>query len=301
MPHAHKSSVRFFFFLLAPLAVAAADDQPTLKNIDLNAMRGFVGSSARVFEIKSGEANVGLPFLQRIQVGRDIAMLIVRNEGTAPLGPNINVRFYNTYGMELAQGLVSFEADPVLPGGFGAKQIELAIAPVDRILAASAISLAPDWKTLRYVTVHSDGNPALTAGTSTRRLRQPFVQEQKARPAILERHVGSTNIGNVAVDAKWGSYGAYLQRFIDTVQIQWERIMLERGNPAVGSVVTVKLIMNDEGKITRIVKVDSTANDSASRACVSAITDRAPYGPWTDDMRTALGKQQEITFSFFYQ
>ena len=32
-----------------------------------------------------------------------------------------------------------------------------------------------------------------------------------------------------------------------------------------------------------------------------AITDRAPYGPWTDDMIAMLGKQQEMTFTFYYQ
>jgi hypothetical protein len=30
-------------------------------------------------------------------------------------------------------------------------------------------------------------------------------------------------------------------------------------------------------------------------------TDRAPYGPWTDDMKAVLGSQQEMTFTFYYQ
>jgi len=37
------------------------------------------------------------------------------------------------------------------------------------------------------------------------------------------------------------------------------------------------------------------------RACVSAITTRAPYGDWTDDMIAVLGSEQEMTFSFYYQ
>jgi hypothetical protein len=59
--------------------------------------------------------------------------------------------------------------------------------------------------------------------------------------------------------------------------------------------------MDSEGKIARIVNVDSTANETASRACISAITDRAPYGAWPDDMRAVLGEQQEMTFTFYYQ
>ncbi len=133
--------------------------------------------------------------------------------------------------------------------------------------------------------------------------RPQLVKTIQSRPAILsENKFGTTNIGNVAVDAKWSNYGAYLQRMIDTVQIQWERIVLEQNaNPIVGSSVTVKFIMDDAGKIARIVNVDTSANETASRACLSAITDRAPYGPWTDDMKAVLGEQQEMTFTFYYQ
>lgn len=135
------------------------------------------------------------------------------------------------------------------------------------------------------------------------RPRPQITQTVKARPAILaERLAGTKNIGPTAVDARWSNYGAYLQRMIDTVQIQWERILIEwRANPATNSTVTVKFVMDDGGRIAEIVNVDSTANDTASRACVSAITDRAPYGEWTDDMKAVLGSKQEMTFTFHYQ
>ena len=47
--------------------------------------------------------------------------------------------------------------------------------------------------------------------------------------------------------------------------------------------------------------VDGTAGNQAEKACTSAITARAPYGPWTDDMIAVLGQSQELTFTFFYQ
>jgi hypothetical protein len=65
--------------------------------------------------------------------------------------------------------------------------------------------------------------------------------------------------------------------------------------------VTVKFVMNDEGRIVDIGVENSTANDTATRACVSAITDRMPYGPWTDDMKAVLGDRQQMTFTFYYQ
>jgi hypothetical protein len=135
------------------------------------------------------------------------------------------------------------------------------------------------------------------------RPRPTIVQQQQVRPAIFaENKLGTSNIGPIAVDARWSNYGAYLQRMIETVQLQWERILSEsKIYPTSGSSVQVKFIMNSEGAITRIVNVESTATDAASRACMSAITDRSPYGKWTDDMTAVLGEQQEMTFKFFYQ
>lgn len=133
--------------------------------------------------------------------------------------------------------------------------------------------------------------------------RPQLVKTIQTRPAILaENKFGTTNIGPTAVDARWSNYGAYLQRMIDSVQIQWERIVIEqKANPVGGSSVTVKFAMNDEGRIVDIGVENSTANDTATRACVSAITDRMPYGPWTDDMKAVLGDRQQMTFTFYYQ
>jgi hypothetical protein len=134
------------------------------------------------------------------------------------------------------------------------------------------------------------------------RPRQMIVSAPKVRPAILaDNPVGTRNVGPVSYDARWSNYGRYLQLLIDSVQIQWERILSEsKIYPPTGTSVTVKFIIDSEGKIARIVNVDNQSTEQAARACVSAITDRAPYGKWTDDMIDMLGKQQEMTFKFFY-
>lgn len=135
------------------------------------------------------------------------------------------------------------------------------------------------------------------------RPRPSVVKQPQVRPAILaERLAGTTNIGPTAVDARWSNYGAYLQRMIEAVQTQWEIFLIEsKVYPAAGSTVTVKFIMDSNGQITQIVSHESTASDGATRACMSAITKPAPYGPWTDDMKAVLGEQQEMTFTFYYQ
>ena len=107
-------------------------------------------------------------------------------------------------------------------------------------------------------------------------------------------------IGPVAVSAKWSNYGGYLQRMINAVQVQWEKLLVENKiTPSAGTVVVVKFIMDSTGKIERIANVESTANDVASRACLSALTVSGPYGDWTDGMKAVLGAQQEITFAFY--
>jgi hypothetical protein len=84
--------------------------------------------------------------------------------------------------------------------------------------------------------------------------------------------------------------------------VQWENILISgKIYPPSGSTVTVTFVLDSEGRIARIVNVENKSSDQASHACVSAITDRAPYGPWTDDMIAMLGKEQEMTFTFYYQ
>lgn len=127
--------------------------------------------------------------------------------------------------------------------------------------------------------------------------------ERRARPAIFtENKIGTANIGPTAVDARWSNYGQYLQQLIETVQIQWDRILIQsRVYPSSGTKVVVKFILNQKGEVARIIGVDGTAGEQGQRACVSAITARSPYGDWTSDMVAVLGEEQEMTFTFYYQ
>jgi hypothetical protein len=135
------------------------------------------------------------------------------------------------------------------------------------------------------------------------RARPQVVKTMQTRPAIFEENkIGTMNVGLRGIDAKWSNYGTYLQKMVEIIQIEFDRLNDEsRIYPPVGSMVTVKFILNNEGKIARIVSVESKATDAAAHTCTSAITDRSPYGPWTDDMKAMLGDEQELTFDFYYQ
>ncbi len=132
---------------------------------------------------------------------------------------------------------------------------------------------------------------------------RPELQQQHTRPAIFEdNQFGTSNIGPIAYNAKWSSYGAYLHKMMEAIQIQWERILIEsRTEPPSGSYVTVKFTLDSKGKITEILDVESTSSEQGKASCVSAITNTAPYGDWSDDMIAILGNSQELTFRFYYE
>ncbi len=146
------------------------------------------------------------------------------------------------------------------------------------------------------------GTPAIdrTRPQDQPRLATTAVQARNA--PTIRNEFGSKNIGAVAYSAKWSAYGEYLQQLIDAVQVQWERLILRSAfYPTSGATVRVVFKIDGTGMISEIVKVDGTGGELAQRLCVSAITERAPYGEWTEDMIALLGKEQELTFTFHYQ
>ena len=113
---------------------------------------------------------------------------------------------------------------------------------------------------------------------------------------------GTKNVGALAYDAKWSAYGEYIQRLIDAVQAQWERLIIRSPvYPTRGTIVRVTFKISSTGNISEIVKVESPREKTAEYLCIIAITERAPYGEWSEDMIALLGKEQEMTFRFFYQ
>ncbi|HEU5080645.1 MAG TPA: hypothetical protein VFT72_15645 [Opitutaceae bacterium] len=136
-----------------------------------------------------------------------------------------------------------------------------------------------------------------------RPLPRPRV-DRNVRPAVLvQNKFGTSNIGPTAIDARWSQYAEYIQKLIETVQVQWERI-LENSHvsPPSGTEVKIRFRLDGaEGAVTEIIESKSTGGTQAERACQSAITARSPYGKWTDDMIAVLGQSQEMTFTFYYQ
>jgi len=139
----------------------------------------------------------------------------------------------------------------------------------------------------------------------TRPMARPRLSEATVNARntpTIKNEFGSKNIGLVAYNAKWSAYGEYMQRMIDAVQAQWDRLLLRSSfYPTAGACVKVVFKLDAKGEISAIAEVDGSGGELAQRLCVSAITERAPYGEWTDDMTAVLGTEQELTFTFHYQ
>ncbi len=117
----------------------------------------------------------------------------------------------------------------------------------------------------------------------------------------IKNELGTKNIGVLAYDAKWSAYGEYLQRLIDAVQVQWERLLLRSEfYPTSGARVKVTFKLDAAGEVM-IVALDGSGGEMARWLCVNAIAERAPYGEWPEDMIAVLGREQELTFTFHYQ
>lgn len=146
------------------------------------------------------------------------------------------------------------------------------------------------------------GTPKIDRSRPRERQRLAASSVNARNTPTIKNEFGSKNIGAVAYNAKWSAYGEYLQRLIDSVQGQWERLLMRSAfYPTSGSVVKVVFKIDASGAISEIVRVEGSGGELAQRLCVSSITERAPYGEWTDDMIGVLGKEQELTFTFFYQ
>ncbi|HEX3728399.1 MAG TPA: hypothetical protein VHV47_01250 [Opitutaceae bacterium] len=104
------------------------------------------------------------------------------------------------------------------------------------------------------------------------------------------------------IDPRWSGFARYLQRLIERVQLEWDGILKNSAvYPPRGSKVEIKFALDSSGRISRIIKVDSTSSDQGRTACLAALTDPMPYGAWTPEMIRLLGKEQAITFTFLYQ
>lgn len=145
---------------------------------------------------------------------------------------------------------------------------------------------------------------ALTAANQaspSRPAPKPRPRLTAARSTVLENRIaGTPNVGILGIDARWSEYGEYMNELVGIIDAQWHKIV--EGSsvyPKSGSHVIVTFKLNSEGEVV-VQSVEETAGTVAVGQSTSAITARQPYRKWSEPMIAVLGKEQTITFGFYY-
>lgn len=156
-----------------------------------------------------------------------------------------------------------------------------------------------------YVEGSKSGQSPTGGLTQIEQTNRPQPRERprltQARPNVIQNRIrGTANIGPIGLDARWSEYGDYMQELIEIVQVTWESLLREsRAYPKSGTSVIVTFTLNADGEVS-ISSVEETTGASGAYISTTAITARQPYRKWTEQMIAVLGRQQTMTFRFYF-
>ena len=123
------------------------------------------------------------------------------------------------------------------------------------------------------------------------------------RSTILENRItGTPNVGILGIDARWSEYGEYMNELVEIIDQTWHGLVENSSvAPKPGTHVIVTFRLNSDGEV-RIQSIEKSEGNVAlaTSQCTTAITTRQPYRKWTEQMIAVLGKEQSITFGFYY-
>lgn len=176
------------------------------------------------------------------------------------------------------------EQDGGLPGG----------APTD----------SPETSTENVTAENEAARESVAAGQQRITLPRPRVPlALRLPPAPLGSSSQSASAqGLVSADTRLSDFGVYAQQMMEAISRRWHNTIqpLDLGSE-LGKHVVVAFELLPDGSIRNLRIVDRTAGDAATYAVLDAVESRAPYGPWTAEMRRVLGDSVVRTFRFFYR
>jgi len=68
-----------------------------------------------------------------------------------------------------------------------------------------------------------------------------------------------------------------------------------------GGRVALEFKMTFDGQVKDLEVTTTTVPDNYVDSCKKAVLDGVPYDPWPDDMRRLIGKQRDVSLTFYYQ
>jgi outer membrane biosynthesis protein TonB len=94
----------------------------------------------------------------------------------------------------------------------------------------------------------------------------------------------------------------YGEMLFTTIKRHWTELLngMEYPIHAKGKVVVIFYVHQD-GRVTDVEDVESTAGSVASLICLKAVSDCSPFKPWPSGMKEKLGSDEYcVQFTFFY-
>jgi len=149
---------------------------------------------------------------------------------------------------------------------------------------------------------------ALAAVTVVSCLTGCSTSEVKQGDPTIVMSVASVNTNSTAAGIHASQsdiktpFREYDERMIREIQRRWYKLMDSVNLPWTRGEVIMDFRLHPDGRVTDLQERPTKMNAIAVLICERAIRNRAPFEPFTADMRTALGdRAREVTFTFKYQ
>lgn len=220
------------------------------------------------------------------------------NTDLAPEAPpenTVNFAAQSQQASQLNPGLPSLDDMPTLEGE---NEIWSKIVEGSLVAQEEIIEMANDYNEKPQQDVYGELNL----------MRRP---KPKPRPKLnpsykgpLKKNDGAVSkFGSQAVNARFTEFGAYTQKMFESIGYQ-SQLLFENYNATVGDLdshIAISYSIDDNGSITTISVVSATASNLAIILVKDAILSQAPFGPWTDDMKAILNKEEKFLYCLHLQ
>jgi hypothetical protein len=136
-----------------------------------------------------------------------------------------------------------------------------------------------------------------------RTLRDAYAEMARHLPSMTMSENGGTghHARTASFDVKVTGYGDYDERFVETVDENWNNL-LESQKFALDRTGKVVLLfqLNYDGSISDMRVAQTTVGELLAYVCEKAVLEGAPYERWTEDMRLQLGNSISVEYIFDY-
>ncbi len=136
-----------------------------------------------------------------------------------------------------------------------------------------------------------------------------FASRPKISPKVIQGPVLNSikpapRIGSISVECRFHPYGVYVQEMLQAIEEQWGQLVRGSlpylGKAALPGRISLQFTLEMNGRIRSLIRIDQEGNSLASDLCRQAISSRAPFGEWSEEMKKDFGSSDLVTIHFSY-